>query len=275
MKKIIYILTSLFLTGSILSSCTKAKDEAIGDTEMLTASAIIDMNHELDFSSGIDQAIINDSYHESIPAQVTGLPPCASVTVETAAGGAFPRTFTVDFGSGCEYNGFTRSGKLIITLDDYFMNPGSEMTVERENYKVDGWAIEGKVTFVNETTDAAIPSWSRSTTNGVFTNPDGVVFTHYGNRTIKQIEGFLSPEIDDNVYEISAGNHHLSRDDGNTLNISIVSPVIKAMSCDYISKGIMHIEGGLLNGNIDYGNGDCDNTAVYTHNNGLTFTIDL
>ncbi len=275
MKKIIYILSSLFFIGTLLSSCTKAKDEAIGDTEMLTASAVIDMNYELDFASGIDQSALNNSYHEFIPAQATGLPACATVSVVTAPGGGFPRTFTVDFGSGCNYNGSTRSGKLIITLDDYFMNTGSEMTIERENYVVDNWSIEGNVVFVNQTSDAAIPSWSRSTPNSVFTSPEGVVYTHYGNRTIKQSEGFLSPEIEDNVYEISAGNHHLTRDDGNSLTITILSPVVKSMACDYISKGLMHVEGGLLNGDLDYGNGDCDNAAMYTHKNGLTFNMEL
>jgi hypothetical protein len=207
--------------------------------------------------------------------EITNLPPCVTLTIEMEADGGFPRTFTLDFGSGCEYNGFTRSGVLIITLSDYFMSTACEMTIERENYIVNNWAIEGSVSFVNQTTDANIPSWYRSTTNAVFTSPIGEKYTHYGDRTIKQTEGFANTDLDDNVYEISSGLHHLTRGDGNTLEITIVEPVVKAMSCDFISAGVMHIEGGLLNGDVDYGDGDCDNKAMYTHHNGLTFKMNL
>lgn len=275
MKKLTYILVSFLLAGSVLTSCMKVKEEAISDTEMLIASAMIDMNYEIDFSTGMDQSAQNSSYHSSVPADVGTPPSCATITVTTAQGGAFPRTFRIDFGSGCEYNGFNRSGVLIITLSDYFMSPGSEMLIERENYVVNGWEIDGDVTFVNQTTDANEPSWKRSTTNASFTSPVGVSYTHYGDRTVKQIGGFGNTDLEDNIYEISSGMHHITRWDGNTLEITIVAPVVKAMSCDFISEGIMKIDGGLLNGNIDYGNGDCDNEARYTHHNGLTFNMNL
>lgn len=275
MKKLAYIITTLFVAGSTFISCTKVKDDVIDDTEMIVASAMVDMNYEVDFSSGMDQSVQNNSYHSSIPMEMSNLPECATISVETAGDGGFPRTFTLDFGSGCEYNGFNRSGILIITLSDYFMATGSEMTIDRENYVVNGWGIEGSVVFVNQTTDVNVPSWYRSTTNSVFTSPIGEVYTHYGNRLVKQIEGFANADLNDNVYEISSGSHHLTRQDGNTLEINIVEPVIKAMSCDFISAGIMHIDGSLLNGDVDYGDGDCDREAVYTHHNGLTFKMNL
>lgn len=275
MKKVLYSVSVFIAAITLLSSCKKVQDDAIGDTEMIQASAMIDMNYEIDFSTGTDQAAQNNSYHSLIMVDASTMPACVSLTVETAPGGGFPRTFTLDFGTGCSYNGFTRSGILIITLSDYFMSTGSEMTIERENYIVNGWAIEGSVVFVNQTTDANQPSWARSTTNSVFTSPEGEVYNHYGDRTVKQIEGFGNVDLNDNVYEISSGSHHLTRSDGNTLEITILDPVIKAMSCDYISAGVMHIEGGLLNGDVNYGDGECDNAAMYTHHNGLTFNMNL
>lgn len=263
------------ISAAFFSSCAKVQEDAISDTEMIMASAVVDMNYEIDFSTGMDQSAQNGSYHSSVPADFSNPPACATINVETAPGGGFPRTFTIDFGNGCEYNGISRSGSLRITLSDYFMSAGCEMLIERENYVVNDWAIEGSVTFVNQTTNENTPSWSRSTTNSTFTSPIGLVYTHYGNRIVKQIEGFGNVDLNDNVYEISSGSHHLTRSDGNTLEITIIDPVIKAMACDYISAGVMHIEGGLLNGDVNYGDGECDNTAVYTHHNGLTFKMNL
>ena len=73
----------------------------------------------------------------------------------------------------------------------------------------------------------------------------------------------------------SSGTHTLTKYDGNTLTMNILSPIVKSMSCDYISEGVLQVQGGLLNGDINYGEGECDNTAVYTHHNGLTFNMNL
>ncbi len=275
MKKYIYLLATIILGALMAQSCMKVKEDAIQDTEMITATVMIDINYELDFSSGIEQSAQNNSYHELIPPQSSNPPACATITVETAPGGGFPRTFTVDYGTGCNLNGFTRSGKLIITLSDYFMNPGCVMTVTRENYKANDWASEGTIVFTNESIDDESPTWSRSVNNMVFTNQLGIVYHSSGNRIVRQIGGFGNTDLEDNVYEISSGSQTLSKDNGQSLTIDILSPVVKLFSCDYISEGVMHIEGELLNGNIDYGDGNCDNKAVYTHNNGLTFKMNL
>lgn len=266
---------SIFAAGLLLSSCMKAKEDAIQDTEMLVASTIIDMAYEMDFSSGADQSAQNNSYHSSIEAESPNPLPCATITVETANDGGFPRTFTVDFGTGCEYNGITRSGILVITLSNYFMSPGSHMTIERQNYSMNDWNIAGSVHFVNETTDANMPQWTRSTSNSVFTSPVGLSYTSVGNRTVRQIEGYGNLDLNDNVYEISSGTHTVTKNNGSSMTINILSPIIKAMDCEYLSTGIMHVNGELLNGDIDYGEGECDNKAIYTHHNGLTFTINL
>lgn len=275
MKIFTKIIFTLFTSVLILSSCEKVKEDAIADTEMLEASAMIDMSYELDFSVGVDQSAQNNSYHPDIPEQTPTQQSCATITVETAPDGGFPRTFTVDFGDGCNYNGFDRSGTLIITLSDYFMNSGCQMSIERVNYEVNGWKIEGTVMFLNASTDANIPSWSRSINNGVFTNPDAEVFTHSGNRTITQVAGNESIDLEDNVYEVSSGTHSLTKQGGTSMTIEIISPIIKEFSCDYLSKGVMRVQGALLNGEVDYGDGECDNSAVYTHHNGLTFQMNL
>jgi hypothetical protein len=60
-------------------------------------------------------------------------------------------------------------------------------------------------------------------------------------------------EIENNIYEIVSGTHTLTKYDGNTLTMNILSPIVKSMACDYISEGVLQVEGGLLNGDINYG----------------------
>ena len=76
------------------------------------------------------------------------------------------------------------------------------MTVERVNYKVNNWAIAGTVVFTNQTTDAAIPTWLRTVDNMEFISPVGLAYTSTGNRTVRQVGGVGSTEIENNIYEI-------------------------------------------------------------------------
>ena len=50
--------------------------------------------------------------------------------------------------------------------------------------------------------------------------------------------------------------------------------LVKKYNCDYISKGKLKVESTLLNGTIDYGNGDCDKDAAYTQN-GIVFPFTI
>jgi hypothetical protein len=54
----------------------------------------------------------------------------------------------------------------------------------------------------------------------------------------------------------------------------VTSPLVKAFTCRWISKGTVKIRVNDTVGLLDYGNGDCDNEATLTVN-GTSRTIKL
>lgn len=275
MKNLKLYTFGLLLISISFVSCNKDEDFAV-DKELVNTSADIDLTNELDFNSGIDVSSDNSSYSERSSLQTNAVAPCASVSVDNATPGVFPKVFTVDFGTGCTYNGMTRSGIITITITDYVMNNGSIMTIERgSNYYVNGRKVEGIVVYENTTTDPAIPQWTRTITNGKITNLAGVVFNHYGTRTVKQTAGVNTLILADNIYEITSGNHTITKSDGSSLSVTVVEPLIKKYACSHISQGQLDLQGSVLDGILNYGNNTCDNLATYTHSNGNVYNVTL
>jgi hypothetical protein len=277
MNKLKLYFAALTFAGFALYSCDNDDNntEEFNDSELLRTAAVIDRINEEDFQMGMETAN-DESALDSRPGDLsqTSDVSCATVT-QTSIGNEFPRTFEVDFGTGCTHNGVTRSGKLIITFSNFLLATGSTMTIERENYVVNGYEVEGTVTYTNQTSGST-PQWTRTVVNGQITTPDGGVYTHSGTRTIQQTEGASTPFIlMDNTFEVISGTHTVTRPNGTSLTATVTTPLVKHATCGNISAGVMHLEGTFLNGDLDYGDDTCDNIAVYTHVDGTIHTIQL
>lgn len=261
----------------LVTSCSREEQESSNvDGEMVTTSMIADFTSELDFNSGIEIASNNSSFSSRTTGELSTFTSCATITVNNTTPGVFPKIFTVDFGTGCTQNGVTRSGILTITLSGYVMANGSTMTIERNNYYVNLKKIEGTVVYTNQTTNASVPQWSRTVTNGKVTFPNGAVFTHYGTRTVRQTAGVTTAILGDNIYEVISGTHTVNRPNGSTLTSTVIQPLIKKYACNYISQGQLNLQGTILDGVLDFGNNECDNLATYYHNpNGITYNVNL
>ncbi len=260
----------------IISFISCSKEDLVVDRELVNASADIEFTNETDFNSGIEAASDNSSFSDRNSDINSALASCATVTVDDATPGVFPKTFTIDYGTGCISNGITRSGSITVTLTDYIMNSGSITTIVRgNNYYINGRKVEGTIVYENTTTNTATPQWNRTITNGKITNNAGVVYNHSGTRTIKQIAGVSTLALLDNIYEVATGNHTVSKNNGATLTVTIVQPLIKKYACAHISQGQLDLQGSVLDGVLDYGDNTCDYFATYTHSNGVVYDITL
>lgn len=266
------------LIAILVASCSREEVQQSEnvDSEMVTTSMVADFTSELDFNAGIEVASNNGSFSSRTANEVNTVPSCATVTVNNTTPGVFPKIFTIDFGTGCTQNGVTRSGILTITLSGYVMANGSTMTIERNNYYVNLKKIEGTVVYTNQTTNASTPQWTRTVTNGKITFPNGAYFTHSGTRTVRQTAGVTTVILADNIYEVISGTHTVNRPNGSSLTSTVIQPLIKKYSCNYISQGQLNLQGTILNGVLDFGNNECDNLATYYHNpNGVTYNVTL
>lgn len=275
MKKTIFSFLTLCASALIYISCSSNNDEVVNqaDTTSISASIVIDAINDMDVKTGLTATNSNPTGKTTeSPA-----PTCGNVTIETPNGTAYPKVFTVDYGtSGCTNNQITRKGKLKITLSGPIITTGSKMTIERINYSVGNLKLEGTIEYTNTTTVATVPQWTRKVTNGKLTDAAGRVFTNSGSVTVKQTAGVDTPYVlEDNVYEMPEGNHIVTSEKGGSLVLTVLETLMKKYSCDYISKGKLRIEGGFLNGVVNYGNNDCDNKYTYTHESGATYTLGM
>jgi hypothetical protein len=267
MKKNFYLSAAFTLTCFLFISCTKEDSLSATDNTAVVASVSIDAINELDVQTGTQVSF------DKLTAKKTGkslTSSCAIVTMEQAT--AFPKTFYVDFGTGCTTNGIVRKGKLKITFSNYITETNSTMTVERLDYYVNGNKVEGKIVYKNTTTTE--PQWTRTVNDGKFTDTKGDVYLNTGTYTLKQTAGVSTPSLTDNTYQMTEGIHTVTKQNGGKITLTVVETLVKNYSCDYISKGKLKVESTLLNGTIDYGNGDCNNKGTYTQN-GIEFPITM
>lgn len=266
---------SLFLSAVAITlfstfSCTKEDSLAATDNSPIIASASIDLVNELDIKTGTQISF------EKLTAKKTGktaATSCASITMDPNTT-SFPKIFYVDFGAGCSENGITQKGKLKITFSNFITETGSTMVIERDNYYVNGNKVEGKIEYKNTTVSANTPQWTRTVTNGIFTDTKGEIYLNSGTHTIKQTEGVSSLTLGDNTYEMIEGTHTVTKKNGAQITLTVLETLVKKHSCNYVSKGKLKVESTLLTGTIDYGNGDCDNNATYTQN-GIVFPFNM
>lgn len=273
MKKTFILLLTFCATGLIYISCS-SDNETTGQTDVSSVgvSVAIDAANEMDIKTGL---LVSSKTTAAGKNSETSPGICGTVTITQQSAESYPKVFTIDYGAaGCSDNQLIRKGKLKVTLSGPITTTGSKMTIERIDYSIKGIKLEGTVEYTNTTTTPTIPQFSRKVTNGKFTDLAGNVFLNTGIFTLKQTAGVETPFLlEDNIYEMTEGTHTVTSPSGTALTLTVQETLIKKYSCEFISKGKLKIQGGLLNGIVDYGNNDCDSKYTYTHENGAIFNL--
>jgi hypothetical protein len=194
---------------------------------------------------------------------------CATITV-TPNDSTYPKTVTIDFGDSCRgRDGKVRSGKIVLHFTGPYRRPGSVVTMTFVRFHVNRVHIEGTKIFKN-LSELPVHKWSIEVLDGRVTFPSGRGYSYEGKKTVKQIAGMLTAIVRDDVYQI-VGRSSTVFNNGTTVNLNTESPLIKKVACHWISEGTVKIK---INSRVLYldfgfpGNGDCDNKALLTWNNG-------
>ncbi|MBK0370789.1 hypothetical protein [Flavobacterium agrisoli] len=266
--KISFLLATVVM--SFFFSCSSDESTpTVAEPSAIMAAMTIDAANNFDLQTGIEVSTNNSTTKKSTAET------CATISVENTTT-AYPKTFIVDFGTGCTVNQITRKGKLKITITAPVIDTGAKMTIERVDYSINNLKLEGSIEYTNTTTDAKVPQWTRKVTNGKFTNGNGNLFLNSGSYTVKQTAGVDTPYLlTDNVYEMTEGKHVVTDHNGNNVTLTVKIPLIKKYSCAFISQGQLQIESGLFNGTVNYGNNDCDSDYTFTLNNGFVFNLKM
>lgn len=194
---------------------------------------------------------------------------CATITV-TPNDSTYPKTVTIDFGNGC----FCADGKWrkgIITL--HFTGPirrhGSVLTITLTNFYIGRAHVEGTKVISNLSENGNI-KFTVQVVDGKVTYANGRGYKYNCMKYVKQIEGGSTNDLRDDIYSIE-GRSGTEFNNGVSIVFNTETALIKKVVCPWISKGKLKIK---INSRVlflDYGapnNGDCDNKALLTWNNG-------
>ena len=264
MKKFLFFVAMMAASAFLFTACNEEKADTQKDSIMTAEDLTALEEILLDVEDEIEELIGNGAMSDEEVQVRSGQCPTRTVT---PADGTFPKTITLDYGSGCTSpRGREKSGKIIITQSAPLNQVGATRTITFQNYKVDGALIEGNTTI----TTNGNRSYTRRFDHKI-TYPDGDTANWKGEHTYELIAGANTPRVADDVIRITGSVSGVNRD-GKTYNSEITEPLIKARICPWIGKGIRQVN---RNGNvftIDYGFGDreCDNKAEVTLPNGET-----
>ena len=194
---------------------------------------------------------------------------CAEITV-SPDDGSYPKTVMIDFGDGCwGLDGKFRKGAIILHFTGPIRRSGSVLTISLRDFYLNRAHIEGTKVISNLSENGDI-KFTVQIVDGKVTYPNGRGYKYEALKYVKQIEGGSTDDVQDDVYSIE-GRSKTQFNGGLTINLNTESPLIKKVACPWISDGTLKI---VINSRVlfvDYGapnNGDCDNKALLTWNNG-------
>lgn len=263
MKKSIISFTVLsMLVIGLTVSCRKEEQEDLDQTGIADAS-----NQDDEEAITKELFLLGSSCNYDF-SQISGT--CAVVTESSAE---FPKTVTIDFGSGCTGPyGRTRKGKIIVAMSNPLTEVGATRTISFENFSVNDVAISGTKTLTNSGLNDAgnlditvIGDLSLTGANG----SRGRNFTH--NR---EWIGHATCDTADDEFKIT-GSGTVVRNSVSK-NYSITTAVYIKASCRYPVSGVVDFGTKKAGAILDYGNGSCDEYATLTYKRkGTVKTINL
>jgi hypothetical protein len=286
-------LSAVFLLLITYSSCDKENTNDTNAAQLTSADAIV--NSKIDLAND-DIATIADQLFDNINAttlnyraienNATIFSNCATITRIPTFGTALTPgtqvTKTVDFGTtGCTLNnGNVVRGKIIITFVYQPDATSHTVTYSFDNFYHNNIKFEGTKTFTRSRTTATATSPSHPIVvmqlEMTITMPNGDVYTRIGSRTRELVEGYSTDAFLDNIYRIT-GSWTTTNENGNQHTATITEPLMAKMSCiavnkPILAKGIITFVRNNVTSTLNYGDGECDNLAIFTIN-GVSFTI--
>lgn len=267
----------LLVLGLTFTSCSTT-DESTETENQLEATLEVQRSAEIDQIDNVLADLIIDAYEEEETSTADrtlysrDVPECVTITVVAQQN---YRQVTLDFGSeGCIVHGHLIKGQIVF---DYTRNPEAQQIMINYNlvdFYFDAKNIIGSRSILKElSNENGNPQFTHNLSVTVIW-PNGVQASREGTRIREWVEGFGSGIFSDNVFEIT-GDWSATFVNGNTHTYEVLIPLRREVICDYFVSGSFDVQRTNFGGVFDFGNGDCDNQATFTFNNGQEIVITL
>jgi hypothetical protein len=189
---------------------------------------------------------------------------CPSITIDNMEAGVWPKTITIDYGTGCTgFYGSTRSGKIIINLSARRNETGATRTVTLDNYYFNGIKVEGTKVVQNLGPNANQNiELSVTLTDGKLILPDDRTIERSFEHKREWIAGWETLNIWDDeclITGVASGKNI----EGKAYTNTIVSGLYWKRVCEFLVSGVVRFErDGMEPIELDYGEGECDAVAT-------------
>jgi hypothetical protein len=257
MKKLLYILVCFIALTSCKEDRAEVQDDSYTEAaeEVLKSGALYNHifrisnqtvhNIEIDEQLKIDGEVVSEDY-------------CSDIVYHLSDDSSYVQDITITYNSfSCSEVGQRRTGKIHMFLTGLISDYGTVLTVILQDFYIEHHKIEGTHTYTNKSQGSSKWVFEQIVENGKITFPNG----DYGLwESEKEVEIYFQ-----NDFFTQTGNTNGVSSKGIEFETEILIPLEKAFTCDYIRKGSiwMSLEDydEII---IDYGDGDCDNTATIT-----------
>lgn len=251
------------------SSCTRepAMDQTsidLADDDAVSEAVFDDVFNTVDNAD-----IILDNYKKGDETKSLALSDsCPLVTIDHPSDEVWPKTITINYGTGCEgYYSNTRSGKIIIVVSGSRLKIGSKRTVTFDNYYFNGIKVEGtKVVENMGYNDAQHLLMKITLSNGKLTLPTGKTIERTVNHQREWTAGLFTKNIWDDECLVTG-----SATGVNINGIAYTNTITTALDwqrvCRFFLSGVIKVERAGKNPfEINFGTGQCDAVATITMN---------
>jgi hypothetical protein len=264
----------------ILFSCQKEgskqpvseQDAAVYSEESTQAEASFDDVTDIGMTAADEESVAAAPNGRYLPLfEILRLRIGASATITVSPNDeTYPKTITIDFGDGSDCkDGKWRKGAIVLHLTGPIRRPGSVLTVTFRDFYLNRAHIEGTKVISNLSENGAV-KFTVQVSGGKLTYPNGRGYTYEALKYYNQVEGADTKTCLDDVYHIE-GRSKTQFANGTTIVLNTETALVKKLACPWISKGLLKININDFVLLLDFGapnEGDCDNKALLTWNNG-------
>ena len=272
--------------ATVLISCTEDEVATVFE-ESLTAedvSAIEEIDAAMDdVSVDVEQAFVLVEGASALSTKAAldksetdkggpdFFPECLTKTVVTEQN---MKIVTLDFGEGCEIRGRFIAGIIMMTYEKDPDLQTKTITVTFDGYRVNKKLIEGSKTIVRTRENENGNPQSTSTFDIMVTWDNGDTASRVGEKVREMTAGADTWIWSDNVYS-TTGNWNTVRKNGTEITAQIVNPLIRNLECRFIISGSIDLTKNDRHGVLDFGEGECDNMATLTLDDGTVIEVTL
>jgi len=263
LKLLMILVTSAF----IFTSCEEG--ETINVTEPISEDETIALVEADDVLNDVDSLV--DDLWGSIDDSVAGKSdgnkdPFLSCMIKTRVDEGETIIVTLDFGSDCTlpFQNVVLSGKIIMEYIRDKENKTLTIRYTYDDFYYNDLKIEG-VTEVNKIRENE--NGHREHTRDFDIKviwPDGEFTTREGTKVRELVEGYETKRNwGDNVFSIT-GSWVATFKNGTVLTATIENPLIRKTACKFIVSGTIKKQKNERTGTLNFGDGTCDNVAIFT-----------